>query len=362
MVLTLLATGASSLGQPVVRNGLLAMVNESVITYQDVARLQRSQLEALLSTYRFQPEVLEQKRAQVLTEGLEQMIERQLVLDDFKNQGGAIPEDAIDEEIKDRIRRIFGTRARLTRTLQAEGKTYESYRQELRDDIIYNYMRQLNITKALIISPSKIEEYYQTNVAQYSVGEQIKLRMIVLGRSRVSPVDDTRRLAQEILAKLQAGAPFAEMAALYSEGTQAREGGDWGWVERTRLNRGLADIAFGLKLDQLSSVVSLAREPSDDYWICQHDADGRIHTARKYTRQDVFVEEKKPATPLDLPALPPPREFYVMGVEDHRMAHTKPLQDVRDQIENDLLIQERERLRKRWIDRLKAKSFVRIFQ
>lgn len=360
MVAALWLPGAAELAaQPQLKNGLMAIVNESVITYQDVERLTASQLEAIRSTYRFQPELMEQKRRKVLEEGLEQLVERQLVLDDFKSQGGVLPESVVEEEIRDRIRRMFhGDRALMIRTLQAQGKTLETLRQEIHEDIVFNWMRQRNISTALIVSPTKIEQYYQTNQALYRVGEQIKLRMIVLNRSSADSAEDMRALAQEILAQIGAGAPFAEMASIYSEGRERRDGGDWGWIERSKLNKGLSDVAFSLTLDQPSPVVALSREADDSYWISLYAADGQITSARKYTSRDVFVEERKNAAPKDLP---PAQEVYLMMAEDHRHAHTRPLEEVRDQIDRDLLVQEHERLRKKWIERLKAKSYVRYF-
>jgi hypothetical protein len=48
-------------------------------------------------------------------------------------------------------------------------------------------------------------------------------------------------------------------------------------------------------------------------------------------------------------------------VEEKKIAHTKPLSELREEIEKDLLVQERARLRGKWIERLKTKSFVRKF-
>ena len=360
----LAVTVLPAMGQPQLKNGLMAIVNDAVITFQDVERLTITQLEALRATYRFQPEVYEQKRIQVLEEGLEHLIERQLVLDDFKAQGGVLPESVIDDNIKDIIRRgYYGDRAKFIKTLQAQGKTYESLRQERREDLIYDYMRQIKIGAPLIVSPAKIEEYYRTNQHEYKVGEQIKLRMIVLDRRRSgASADELRQLAQELLGKIQAGVSFAEMASIYSEGSTQREAGDWGWIERSKLNKGLSDLAFSLKLDQPSPVASLARDTGDDYWISLYDPEGQITSAKKYTSRDVFVTEKNPAAqPDDAKDLPSAQEFYIMVVEDHRHAHSRPLEEVREQIEKDLLVQEHERMRKKWIERLKAKSFVRYF-
>jgi hypothetical protein len=48
-----------------------------------------------------------------------------------------------------------------------------------------------------------------------------------------------------------------------------------------------------------------------------------------------------------------------MLVEDKRTARTKTLLEVKDEIEKNLASEERKRLHKQWIDRLKAKAFVR---
>src|SRR5262249_30710501 len=157
-------------------------------------------------------------------------------------------------------------RATLTKTLQAQGITYESYRQQIRDDIIYNYMRQKNVSSAVLVSPAKIERFFAMNESQYKLGDQVKLRMIVLKNPSPSGNDEVRKLAQEILTKIDEGASFSEMASIYSQGSSAAEGGDWGWVESKVLNKGLSEIAFGLKPGQRSSVIGVARDETDAYW------------------------------------------------------------------------------------------------
>jgi hypothetical protein len=57
----------------------------------------------------------------------------------------------------------------------------------------------------------------------------------------------------------------------------------------------------------------------------------------------------------------PEGDCYVLLVEDARTAHYKPLPEVRDQIERNLILEERNRLEKKWIDRLKKKTFVNTF-
>ena len=61
--------------------------------------------------------------------------------------------------------------------------------------------------------------------------------------------------------------------------------------------------------------------------------------------------------------MPPadPSVFYLIQVEEKRSAHTKQLSEVRDEIERDLILQERARLQKKWLDRLRVKAFISYF-
>ena len=51
-----------------------------------------------------------------------------------------------------------------------------------------------------------------------------------------------------------------------------------------------------------------------------------------------------------------------MLVEDKRAQHFKPVADVREQIEETLLKEERERLQKQYVEKLRKKTFVRKFE
>ena len=51
----------------------------------------------------------------------------------------------------------------------------------------------------------------------------------------------------------------------------------------------------------------------------------------------------------------------MLKVEDKKISYVKTLAEVRDDIEDKLRAEEMKRLRKKWIDQLKAKSFVRYF-
>jgi len=291
-------------------DGIKAVVNDKVITYAEVEDYARDAAAALRQQYASQPEVFQQKINQLLNDAMDQLVERQLILHSFDAEGYKLPDGVVDQLVQDRIREQFGDRVTLIKTLQAKGMTFEQFRQQVRDQYVSTALRNQNIQREVIISPAKIQDYYQSHLSDYKVDDQVKLRMIVLNKTSA---DDTNalRFAREIQSKLKEGAGFAEMAAVYSQGSQQHQGGDWGWVERSVLRKELGVVAFSLSPGQISD-------------------------------------------PLETPDA-----IYLMQVEDKRVAHARLLSDVRDDIEKTLRTQMQSQLQKKWVDGLKKKTFIR---
>lgn len=292
-------------------NGIAALVGNSVITFEQVQRIIVRPAEALRTQYSAQPEVLRQRLVEVRREGVERLIERRLIIQEFEDLKANIPETYIEEHVQKEIKERYDDRATLQKTLQEQGITFESYRRDLREQFIEYIMRGRNVPRDILISPGRIEKYYRENEEKFRIADQIKLRMIVLEKTR-NPVD-AMKLAKEIAAKLDEGVSFAEMAAVYSDGSQAREGGLWGWVERKVLREDLADMAFKLPPGKHSEPVEKAEA------------------------------------------------VYIMLVEEARNAHVRELVDVRDEIERTLILAEKGRLQTQWLARLRKKSYIRTF-
>jgi len=195
---------------------------------------------------------------------------------------------------------------------------------------------------------------------KFQLDDQVKLRAIVLNSPTPGNSDEVRKLAQEIAAKLDEGTAFAEMASIYSEGSQRSEGGDWGWRERNYLWKGLSEVVFSLEKGQRSGLIGRAKDTDESYWIYLYDKTGRRMVAKRYNSKDE-LGEIKPVEGEEINTMPGPQEFYLMLIEDKRLAHVRPLEEVRDEIEKELIVQERARLQKKWVERLRAKAFVRYF-
>lgn len=300
--------------EPQLLNGIAAKVNGKIVTHEEItSAITVDDRQLLMRLYGRQPALLQEKMRQLRQDALDLLVERELILHEFETAGYQLPESVIDEYMKGIIRERYGDRLNLVKELQLKGQTVESFRRELRADYIVQAMRQKNVSSSVLISPYKIETYYGANTNQFRMEDQIRLRMIFVANRPDRTAELTRQVADEIKRKIDEGASFKEMAAVYSDGSQRVEAGDWGWIEPSKLNEDLAAVAAQLKPGERSDVIELSNG------------------------------------------------CYLMLVEEFKEAHVRPLPEVRDEIEKTLLLQERQRLYKQWIERLKAKSFVNYF-
>jgi parvulin-like peptidyl-prolyl isomerase len=293
-------------------NGIRAIVADTVITYQQVELLVARDADFLRRQYQNQPLEYQRRMNELLQKGLESLVQKEIVLHDFQNSGFNVPESIIDEIVQDRIKEKYSDRVQLTKQLQKEGMTFEQFRKQIRDELIYGEMYRKFVPET-IISPHKIEVYYQEHQGDFKVADEIKTRIIVLNKPADDTEGTTKKRALEIVSQLKNGASFAQMASVYSEGSTRSQGGDAGWQETSVVLKPLAEAVDKIKPGKYTDVIET------------------------------------------------PTACFLVLLEDRRPAHVKPLREVQEDIEKTLKSQESTRLYKQWIDRITKKTFVRVF-
>lgn len=312
--LVLLAGLAAATAQQV-DNGIRAIVNAKVITQYQVEMNAAPAVELIRRKYAGTPE-LRTKLYEAYTNSLKQLIDREMIVNDFEASGFKLPEPIVEDYVRSRWKEQFGDRTEFIKTLRAEGKSFEKYKEDARQRIIVGALEEKNVGKATIVSPLKLERFYEQRKEEFKLPDQLKLRVLVLD-SASAPTDEARlKLAEEIRAQILAGTPFAEMATVYSSGSQRGQGGDWGMVKKSTLREDFADFVFALPTNQVSTVF----------------------TSKNH-------------------------ECFLFLVEEHLPAHYQSLSDpeVRDKLEKELLLEERKRLQNRYVKKLEEKTFVRTY-
>jgi parvulin-like peptidyl-prolyl isomerase len=295
-----------------VLDGLAAVVNNSPVTFSQVRELVAAREKA--ASEHFQGAELNEKIKQIRTEAISELIDRQLILQYFKEKGFQLPPYLIEDRIATVIREEHnGDRAAFARKLASFGYSIERFRKEEMDKIIVQSMRQQVVKSSPVIPLDKLKSFYKEHIKEFTTEEQIRLRMIILRSADKGTPEQRKRFLEEIRGKVAGGAKFSELAKLYSEDTTAESGGDWGWVNPGTLNDTLAKAATDLKPGQMSKPVIMG---TSAYLL--------------------FCEEKKPKS--------------VLGFEESR-----------DTIEKVMVTQERQKAQEEWISKLRKKAYIKIF-
>jgi parvulin-like peptidyl-prolyl isomerase len=307
----LAALPAPVFGQEVL-DGLAAVVNNSPVTFSQVRELVAMREKA--AAEQFKGSELDAKIKQIRTEAIEELIDRQLILQYFKEKGFQLPPYLIEDRINTVIREEHnGDRAAFARKLASFGYTIERFRKEEMDKIIVQSMRQQVVKSSPIIPLDTLKAFYKEHIKEFTTEEQMRLRMIILRSADKGTPDQRKRFLEEVRTKVSEGAKFAEMAKLYSEDNTAESGGDWGWVNPGSLNDTLAKVAAELKPGQTSKPVIMGT-----------------------SAYILFCEDKKPKS--------------VLGFEESR-----------DTIEKVMVSQERQKAQEEWIKKLRKKAYIKIF-
>jgi peptidyl-prolyl cis-trans isomerase SurA len=294
-------------------DGIAAVVNGEVITYSQVRGLSAPR-ERLLRT-QFKGEELENEIKKAREASLQDLIDRQLIVQSFQKEKYELPDYFVEQRINDIIRDEFGgDRATFIKTLQAQNYTLTEFRKLEKEKIIVAAMRGKNVKPVTTISPTKVNEYYQKHKAEFTAKEQVKLRLIMIPtRAAEGNSAAQKAIAEEILGKLADGAPFDRMAQMYSEDATRDSGGDWGWIERKTLAPQLEKVAFALPSGRVSHVIELAPN------------------------------------------------FYILKVEEKRGGQTPSLTKLRPEIEKKLVQEEQQRQQEIWLAGLREKAYIRKF-
>ena len=299
---------------PDVVDGVAALVNKDVITFSQVREVVAPRERTLRGQYNGQE--LADKIREARRGALQELIDRQLIIQEFKTKEYAIPDRFVDERVDTIIREEFGgDRQAFIRTLQAQGFTLAKFRQAEKDKIIVQAMRFQNVKGSFIVSPIKIDSLYTTSKPDYTTPEQVHLWMIAVnkGTQAAGESDPQKLVAQEIRDKLLKGAKFEQLAQLYSDDSSRSSGGDWGWIDKKTLNESLTNSAFRLEVNKISPIV-----------------------------------DQGPA-------------YYIMKISERKAEYTKPLADVRSDIEKKISSEDRERMQEQWVATLRKKAFIKVF-
>jgi peptidyl-prolyl cis-trans isomerase SurA len=227
-------------------NRVVAVVNNEVITLYELNNRMREMTGVTPDELKLKSETMYLDARQKI---LELLIDERIAQAKIKELRIQVSERQVDNYVEKLKRDNQWTQEDLVAGLEKEGFSYEKYREKIKRDIERAQLIEYEVRSKIIIRDEAIQKYYEEQKETFGVAEKVQLAGIFLMRRDVKSETEMRELykkAQEISAKLKAGADFSQMARSHSEGPGAKEGGDLGLFTVEHLEPGLKSVVEAL--------------------------------------------------------------------------------------------------------------------
>jgi len=240
-------------------NSIAAVVDGIPIASSEVEETIKAQEQVIQFTYRNDPDRIKKEIALLRQGAIETLIDREILLAEFRKIGGVIKAQYVDDDINGIIRESFkGNRDAFVDELTKGGMTVKKFRELREKMVIMNVMRARNAGDHPPATPREVQEYYDKNVDKWREGDQIKISTITIPKFTGDKTpEQQQKFAQELRTRIVQGADFAKVAKTNSQDSHAENGGAWDWMSKTDLMPAIANAAMELKTGGVSPVLDL---------------------------------------------------------------------------------------------------------
>ena len=239
---------------------VVALVNEEVITLSQLQQegkpLLRRIAEELKGSAREGQIQITQRQI------LDALILRRLQIQEALKEKVTVEEAEVTKTIEE-IKRENGFKSdgELVTALTQENLTLGEFKTKIWEQLVVDRLLIRKVRTAVVVSEEEISQYYKVNAQEFQQAPAVRLRHILI-RLPDTPSPQDLKLAQaraeETFQKLREGADFAALAAQYSDGAAAKEGGDLGMIRQGELDAALESVAFSLASGEVSGLIRTA--------------------------------------------------------------------------------------------------------
>ncbi len=287
---------------------ILVVVNDEIVTEQDLEFV----MAPVVAQYRtaYTGQALQEKIKETRAEFLNKVIEDKLILSEAKRRLVIVKDAEVDEMMAE-VRNKFPSKEVFLKALEDQGLTEKKLWNRFHDQLMTQKLVAYEVKSKVSVSPGEVVNYYKAHPLEFLQGDRVRLQQILV-RIGSRSEDEARNFAESLVAQLNQGKSFEELAKTYSEGSEAKEGGEMGWVEKGQLVGAIDEKIFAMDQGQV--------------------------------------------TPLIQTSL----GFHIFKVIERQTSSEKPLEQVRDKIQEVIFKEKLGNRLEDWIKNLKKNAYISI--
>ncbi len=269
-VVTFLFTISSSQGQPISIqksapqikvDSIIVIVNKDVITKKELND-RVNMIEAQLKRQDIHP-----PRTELERQVLERMIVESVQIQMAKERGIHVDDRQLDSIIAMIAEQNNATLEEFEKKLNADGLSMATFRENVRNDITRQRLRDIDVVSKIEISDSEvdhllgIQQNSSTTAEAIDSGQEIRLGHILIRiPENASPeqIAGRRDRAEHVIQNLREGGSFKQNAATFSDGEEGLNGGDMGWRSLDRIPALFLEATNNLKIGETTGILKSA--------------------------------------------------------------------------------------------------------
>jgi peptidyl-prolyl cis-trans isomerase SurA len=232
------AAGAAA---PAALDSIVAVVEEDVVL--------RSELDAEINRMSHQLRAQGAQvppRPQLERQVLERLILLKLQASYAQQIGITVSDEEVDQAVANVAKVNNIAVAQLRDALARGGVSFATYREEVRRQILQGRVRQREVIDKIRVTDQEAEAFMARNPKFAGGGARVAYHLLhILAATpegaTAEQIAAARAKADRLVAKLRGGASFGEVARAESDGRQALDGGDLGWLEAAQVPSAFID-------------------------------------------------------------------------------------------------------------------------
>ena len=294
---------------------IVAVVNDEIITLHELNEAFEPYQKNIENTYKGKDKeaLLEQTKESFL----QRLIDNILIEQEAKKIGisATVKEEDVMGAIQDMLTKQNISMQDFLKNLAAEGKSIEFVKKEIRSQMVRMRLLRMEVKDKIIVTDSEIGEYYNQHRQEYEGKESVRMKQLLL----MFPPEADKTVKMKLKSNalrlrelIMKGESFDELAAKYSQGPAAAQGGDVGFIERGTIIPEVEAVAFSLPVEQVSDVIESSLG------------------------------------------------FHIIKVIDKKGAGLKPIAVVREEIKAKIEDEKLDKKYEEWISSVRAKSHIEI--
>jgi len=197
------------------------------------------------------------KREDVINVAVRRIIDSRLLGQEARRRN-LKPDSGRVEASLAQIEEQAGGREGLNTALGRLGATYDQLRASVSETDLVRVFMTTQIEPLVSVTAEDVAAFYGANPEMFERPDMVRARHILVRLTPTSTTADkkeARTRANAAHQRVVAGEDFAVVAREVSEGREASQGGDMGFIAQDSMMPELTNVAFSLEVDQISDII-----------------------------------------------------------------------------------------------------------